>query len=177
MFDWYAVQVVPGKEQAACRVIERLVGADAVREVFAPRYAVQKKFRGEWRMCQALLFPGYVVAVASDAGLLKARLSGVPEFTRLLTMGETYLPLEERDRALIETLTSRDCRCVEMSQAVMEGDRVVVTSGPLKGHEAWIASVNRHKSLAVLEVEMFGRRLRTRVGLAIVAKRDAEEAS
>lgn len=177
MFDWYAVQVVPGKEQAACRVIERLVGTDAVREVFAPRYAVQKKFRGEWRMCQALLFPGYVVAVASDAGLLKARLSGVPEFTRLLTMGETYLPLEERDRALIETLTSQDCRCVEMSQAVMEGDRVVVTSGPLKGHEAWIASVNRHKSLAVLEVEMFGRRLRTRVGLAIVAKRDAEEGS
>lgn len=177
MYQWYAVQVQPGKEETACRLIRRLIGPDVVREAFSPRYAVQKKYRGEWRMCQALLFPGYIVAVASDAAALKTRLSGVPEFTRLLAMGETYLPLGQRDRALIEALTSQGCRCVEMSQAVMEGDRVAVTSGPLVGREAWIVSVNRHKGLAVLEVEMFGRRLRMKVGLAIVAKRGAEGAS
>ncbi len=175
MSDWFAIQVVPGKEVAACRVLERLIGPDVVQEVFAPRYAVQKKFKGEWRVCQQLLFPGYVIAVSSNVGALRASLSRVPEFTRLLTMGETYLPLEEHERALIEELTCRECRVVPMSTAVMEGDRVVVTAGPLKDHEAWIASVNRHKSLAVLEVEMFGRKLCTKVGLAILARRDASK--
>ena len=59
---------------------------------------------------------------------------------------------------------------------VIEGDRVVVTSGPLRGHEGWIKSVNRRKSLAFLEVEMFGRKLKTKVGLGIVARRPSADA-
>ncbi len=177
MSGWYAIQVQPGKEVEACRVLMGLIGPDVVQEVFTPRYAVQKKFKGEWRVCQQLLFPGYVVAVTSDVSALKAGLSKVPKFTRLLTLGETYLPLAEHERALIEELTSRECRVVPMSIAVMEGDRVVVTDGPLKGREAWISSVNRHKSLAMLELEMFGRKICTKVGLAIVAKSDAEKDS
>ena len=57
----------------------------------------------------------------------------------------------------------------------MEGDHVVVTGGPLKGHEGWIRSVNRQKSLAFLEIEMFGRKLKTKVGLAILNRRSVEE--
>ena len=86
-------------------------------------------------------------------------------------MGETYLPLDERDRAWIESLTRKGARTVEMSTAVMEGDHVVVTGGPLKGHEGWICAVNRQKSHAFLEIEMFGRKLRTKVGLAILSRR------
>lgn len=57
----------------------------------------------------------------------------------------------------------------------MEGDHVVVTGGPLKGHEGWICTVNRQKSLAFLEIEMFGRKLKTKVGLAILSRSSVEE--
>ena len=171
MADWFAVQVASGKEEPTCRLMRRLVSADVLPEAFAPRFETQKKYQGEWRMCQSVLFPGYIIAVTPRVDVLRARLARVPEFTRVLTMGETYLPLEDADRAWIESLTSRKGRTVEMSCGFMEGDRVVVTSGPLMGHEGWIAAVNRQKSLAFLVIEMFGRKLRTKVGLAILAKR------
>ena len=172
--DWYAVQVSPGKEEATCRLMRRLVPARVLDEAFTPRFASQKKYQGEWRACSQVLFPGYVIAVTPDVQALHDSLTGVPEFTRLLAMGETYLPLEERDRAWIEALTSRECRTVQMSQAIYEGDRVVVTSGPLVGHEAWIDSVNRHKGLAYLRIQMFGRTIHTKVGLAVVARRPSD---
>lgn len=177
MSHWYAIQVTSGKEESTCRLMRRLVPSAVLEEVFTPRYETQKKYQGEWRMCQSILFPGYVVAVTPDVDELRLRLRGVPEFTRVLAMGETYLPLDERDRAWIESLTRKGARTVEMSAAVMEGDHVVVTGGPLKGHEGWICAVNRQKSLAFLEIEMFGRKLKTKVGLAILSRQVNEGAS
>ena len=177
MSHWYAIQVTSGKEESTCRLMRRLVPLAVLEEVFTPRYETQKKYQGEWHMCQSILFPGYVVAVTPDVDELRLRLRGVPEFTRVLAMGETNLPLDERDRAWIESLTRKGARTVEMSTAVMEGDHVVVTGGPLKDHEGWICAVNRQKSLAFLEIEMFGRKLKTKVGLAILSRQVNEGAS
>ena len=94
MSHWYAIQVTSGKEESTCRLMRRLVSATVLEEVFTPRYETQKKYQGEWRMYQSILFPGYVVAVTPDVDELRARLRGVPEFTRVLAMGETYLPLD-----------------------------------------------------------------------------------
>lgn len=58
-----------------------------------------------------------------------------------------------------------------MSMGFMEGDKVVVFSGPLKGREGCITSVNRRKSVAYIELDMCGRRVKTRIGLGIVRKR------
>ena len=169
---WYVVQVLGGKEEAMCRLIERMVDDKGVlQECFTPRYETQKKVRGSWKTCRNVLFPGYLIAVTDDIERLRAALRGVPEFIRLLTNGETFTPLDDKDKAWICAFTEEGNRTVEMSMGVIEGDRVVVTSGPLRGHEGWIKSVNRRKSLAFLEVEMFGRKLKTKVGLGIVARR------
>lgn len=170
---WYAVQVVAGKEEATCKLIERLVSPEVLQEVFTPRFETQKKVRGEWIMCTNVLFPGYVIAVTNKVDQLRRALHAVPEFTHVLAMGETYLPLDRRERALICAFTRPGDRTVEMSMGVKEGDRVVVTSGPLVGREAMIASINRRKSLAFIDIEMFGRTMRTKVGLGIVATRES----
>lgn len=93
MSHWYAIQVTSGKEESTCRLMRRLVPSAVLEEVFTPRYETQKKYQGEWRMCQSILFPGYVVAVTPDVDELRLRLRGVPEFTRVLAMGETTCPL------------------------------------------------------------------------------------
>ena len=59
---------------------------------------------------------------------------------------------------------------IEMSEGVIEGDQVRITKGPLRHHEGWIKKINRHKRLAYLEIEMFGRTLEAKVGLGIVRK-------
>lgn len=60
---------------------------------------------------------------------------------------------------------------MKMSKGVIEGDRVMVTRGPLKGHEALIARIDRHKRLAWVDMDMFGRHKTIRVGLEIVSKK------
>ena len=60
---------------------------------------------------------------------------------------------------------------MEMSEGLIEGDCVTVISGPLKGREASIVRIDRHKRLAWVDVSMFGRHKMIRVGLEIVSKR------
>lgn len=50
-----------------------------------------------------------------------------------------------------------------------DGDQVVVTAGPLLGHEGLIKTINRRKSTAYLELDLCGRRVTTRVGLAVLS--------
>lgn len=154
-----------------CRLVARVADEGTLEECFTPCYETQKKVRGEWVTVRPVLFPGYLIAVTSDVEALRRRLREVPEFTRLLSMGGAFVPLSDEERAWIGAFTEKGSRTVEMSMGVIEGDRVVVTSGPLLGQEALIKSVNRRKSVAYLELEMFGRKLTTKVGLGIVRKR------
>lgn len=167
---WYVIQVATGKERAICEFIERVAPEGSLEECFSPSFETQMKVRGEWVPATKLLFPGYVIAVTSHIEKLEAVLRQVPEFTRVLSVGETFVPLHEEDQAWIGAFTKKGARTVPMSSGVMEGDRVVVTSGPLVGREALIKSVNRHKSLAFLEFEICGRVVTTKVGLGIVQK-------
>ena len=43
-----------------------------------------------------------------------------------------------------------------------------LTAGPLLGHEGLIKTINRRKSTAYLELDLCGRRVTTRVGLAVL---------
>ena len=47
----------------------------------------------------------------------------------------------------------------------------MVIRGPLKGHEARITRIDRHKRLAWMDMDMFGRHKTIRVGLEIVSKK------
>lgn len=167
---WYVVQVMTGRESHLRELIRREVGPEVLSECFIPSFEVQKKVRGAWRIERARLFPGYVFVVTGDIEELKLRLRRVPEFVRLLTVGESFVALEASERAWLASFTAAGERVIPMSMGAVEGDRIVVTRGPLMGHEGWIVRVNRRKSLAFIQVEVFGRRIETKIGLGIVRK-------
>ena len=168
---WYVIQVVSGRERKVCELLRAKIGEDVLKECFSPAYATQRKVRGEWEEHRSLLFPGYVIAVTRDAAELKARMRTVAEFTRLLSLGERFTSLTKAERAWICAYTQRGERVMPMSMAVMEGDQVRVVQGPLLGQEAFIDHVDRRRSTAYIELEMFGRRIKTKIGLGVVAKR------
>lgn len=167
---WYVVQVMTGRESRLRELICREAGPEVLIECFIPSFEVQKKIRGTWRVERARLFPGYVFVVTGDIEELKLRLRRVPEFARLLTVGESFVALEASERAWLAAFTTADDRVIPMSMGAVEGDRIVVTQGPLMGREGWIVRVNRRKSLAFIQVEMFGRKIETKIGLGIVRK-------
>ena len=180
--EWYVIQVETGREQAMCQLIQRVCKAADVSsdedgyhlldECFSPQFTTRHKIHGEWVDLQKRLLPGYVVAVTSHPAALRQQLHRVPKFTRLLTMGETFVPLREEDRAWLDEATHKGDRTVPMSMACKDGDTIVVTEGPLVGHEGQITRINRSKCLAFLEFHVGGKKITTQVGLGIVGKPD-----
>lgn len=172
---WYVVQVIKGREEAMAALIERVVPRDILEECFAPRYATERKVRGVWEPCERDLFPGYIIAITDDPAALERALVQLPEFARVISMGETFVPLSEEEVDLIGGFTKRGSRTVPMSRAVKEGERVMVVSGPLVGHEGLIREINRRKSLAFLEIDLCGRTVGVRMGLGVVSAPDSME--
>lgn len=173
---WYVIQVARGREEAMVELIARVASAEVLEECFYPQYEAEIKLHGLWVPCAKPLFPGYLIAISDDPVALESELARLPEFARLLTMGERPVPLADEEVALIGALTRPGERVVPMSRAVKEGERVTVVDGPLVGHEGLIRDVNRRKSTAYLEVNLCGRTVSTRVGLAVLAASDEDAA-
>ena len=167
----FVVQVVGGQEDRAAALIAKLAQG-AVDDCFVPKREVTHRKSGQWHRILEKLFPGYVFVRTSAPKQIREALGRVPAFTRMLTSaGDTCLPLTADEVAWINSVTNADTHVMEMSEGVIEGDRVMVIRGPLKGYEARITRIDRHKRLAWVDMDMFGRHKTIRVGLEIVSKK------
>ena len=166
---WYVIQVRTGMEEEIRQQCERVIEKEILEHCFIPYCEQMKRYQGQWHKERKILFPGYVFLVCEDEEQLYHRLKKVIGLTKLIGTGREVVPLAEDEVDLLMEFGKEE-QIVAMSEGIIEDDRVVVTSGPLKGHEAMIRKVDRHKRRAYLEVEMFGRKVETQVGLEIVAK-------
>lgn len=169
---WYAIQVIGGRENTVLTEIKRTVDPECYKEVFAPKFETQKKVRGEWITTAAPLLPGYLIVDTGQIDAFSTQLRKVKALTKVLGSNESFIPLTRPEMEWLDSFTNNPHRTVGMSTAVKEGDRIVITSGPLIQHQGLIKSINRRKSLAFLEIRMFGRTITTKVGLAILRKQD-----
>lgn len=124
---------------------------------------------GEWVKTTKPLFPGYLICDTADPRTVQQYLLRMDDFVRVLAQDGQFVPLAKEEVQLIGGFTHRGDRVVPMSEALKDGDQVVVTAGPLLGHEGLIKSINRRKSTAYLELDLCGRRVTTRVGLAVLS--------
>lgn len=166
---WYVIQVQTGQERQMAELIERVAKPQALDECFFPQYETEIKVRGQFVRCAKPLFGGYVIAVTGTPERVVRILRELPQFAHLLVQGDRFVPLAPEEVELIGGFTQAGERVVPMSMAVKVGDDVVVTSGPLKGHEGLISEINRHKSVAILRMELCGRTVSARVGLGVVS--------
>ena len=175
---WYVVQVTGGSEERMCRKIERAcVELDAtntdgarvgLKECFSPRYASRKKRMGRWYDVERPLMPGYVVADVLDPAMLARALGSLNAYCRVLTSGKAYCPLDDAERQWIQGQTSAGNRTVPLSLGYKEGEKLVITDGPLKGREALITKIDRKNSLAHLELHAGQMTIKAKVGLVIL---------
>ena len=168
--ETYVIQTTSGSEHRVKELIEKIVGPDLVSDCFIPTFLVRKRYGDEIRLKEKKLTPGYLYVVSPDITSVARALSDVPAFTRLLSQDGRFVPLERADMAWIDRLTRPNERVIPMSTGVIEHDRVIVQSGPLKGLEGWIRKIDRHKCLAYLEVRILGRVKTIGVGLEIVRR-------
>lgn len=166
----YVIQVTGGNEVHVRDLITRLLGP-LVGECFIPQREVFRRVGGEWVTLRERLFPGYLFITTNKIQEVSQRLSRVPAFTRLLGKSdERIIPLTREEVAWLRVLLTPQTKVLETSEGIIEGDRVIVTEGPLKGHEAQIVKIDRHRRFAYLDMRMFGRAKTIKVGLRIVQK-------
>ena len=174
---WYAIQVIHGREDAMARLICKVVPAEILSECFSPTFETETKVKGTWVPVRRLMLPGYLIAVTDDPRGVTDCLNQLPEFCRVLKQGGAFVPLGKDEVSLIDNFTKTGARCVPMSTAIKDGDRVVVTEGPLVGHEGLISNIDRHKSIAYLEINICGRLTKARIGLSVVTAYAASSAN
>ena len=89
--------------------------------------------------------------------------------TKLLRADRDILTLSPAEEELMRKLGDEE-HVTRMSYGIIEGDKITVTDGPLKGLEGLIRRIDRHKRQCIVETEMFGQRSKMTVGIEIVSK-------
>lgn len=171
---WYAIWVRTGQEEKVLSLCEKIIRdreeeAKAYRQCFLPKYERAKKVEGRWIKQKELLFPGYLFFVSDHVEKLTKQLKNIPEFTKVLGDEQEPIALYFHEVEFLQKYTNED-KVLEMSLGFIEGDRLVVTEGPLKDYQGKIVHVDRHKRLATLEMEFFGRVVRMKVGVEVVRR-------
>lgn len=168
---WYVIQVYTGREaEMAQKCRERVVRAG--EEIFIPLAQRQTKIRGERTMIETKLFPGYIFIETEQIEDFRLRLKRIEGMAKLLQTGDDITPLEPQEEEYLKKLGGAE-HIVRYSQGYLEGERLIVTSGPLTGYEGNVKKILRHKRLAVLEIPLLGRMVEVTLGLGVVERLDS----
>lgn len=140
-----------------------------LRTLLYPILPTEETISGEWHIQERILFPGYVFLIAENPEKLVNELRKVIGLTKLIGTGDEIVPLVQKEIDLLMKIGT-DKQLVEMSSGIIENDRVQILAGPLMGMEGNIRRIDRHKRMAYMEIEMFGRTVEMKVGLEIIRK-------
>jgi transcriptional antiterminator RfaH len=123
--QWYALHVRPNYEMAVATQLRRLGVEEYLPIDSASRTAQRSKFPSGYP-----LFPGYIFAFLN----LRAgpKLYSIPGVLRLLGYGGQATPIEDREIAMVRSITNSGLP-VEAISYLQAGDRVSLTAGPLAG--------------------------------------------
>ena len=129
----YAIQVASGQEAKVEELIRRFIDESMIGEIFVPRFETMRRCKGKWHKRTERLTPGYLYVETSDAEKLALQLRRVPAFTKVLGNNEVFIPLNDEEVAWLNAFTGGDRRVIEMSEGIVEGSKVIVLRGPLRG--------------------------------------------
>lgn len=150
-------------------LLTRVLDGCVSEPVYQPTYLTESKFHGIWKPVERDLLRGYLIAVSRDGEALAEAVERVVEFCRVLGTDAGPVALSAREAELFGALGEPGRRTLPMSRGYrLPSGEVVVAEGPLRGREALIAGVDRHKSTAALEVRVAGETVRARAGLALL---------
>lgn len=169
---WYVMQVTPGGENKTVQMCQHIVEDDYIEEIFVPEIEQMKRFKGEWHKVKKVMFPGYVFVSTHKELDLYENLKSVPTLTKILKTGEDITPVTPREEDFIKKLIGKE-KIAEVSVGYIEGDKLIVTEGPLIGMEGLVKKIDRHKRITILQMEMFGNLTEVTMGLEVLSKSPA----
>ena len=166
---WYVIQVYTGRELEIARQCRERVVAEG-EDVFVPLAERWTKVHGERTLITSRLFPGYVFIETDQIEDFSNRLNRIYTMTKVLRTGEEMTPIQPEEEEYLRRLGGND-HVVKYSEGYLEGEQLVVTSGPLKDFKGKVKKVLRHKRLVVMEVPLLGHEVEVTLGMGITERR------
>jgi len=149
--NWYVVHCLTGREEEVRSRIQ-----DSGIKAVVPRRLMKERCGGVWREVERVLFPGYVFILAGITPHEYYAVRYVPGAIRLLPGRHSRpLPLPEEEVTLILQLTMNG-DTLGLSEVFVEGGRVTVVSGPLKGLEGHIVKLDARRFRARVNISIMG---------------------
>lgn len=170
MSNWYAIQCISGKEEAARKC---LVNLFSHYKTFFPKRELEIRKGGKVNKQIKALFPGYfflqsgsrlmyvqaveivkkINEVFSTSALLK--VVGMTSDKELCGSSE-LIPIQNHEMDLFLGITN-DNEVVEFSKYKKAGDKIKIINGPLSGFEGIVLKLNARKKRVKVGVELFGQ--------------------
>lgn len=141
-------------------------------QVYSPKLERIKRIRGVDQTVVSYMFPGYLFIETNHQEELflrirEARGRSIFQYCKMLRYQEYILPLSPEEEQRIRLLCS-DEHLVRSSVGYMEGDRLIVTAGPLKDMVGYVKKIDRHKKTALLKLPFMGEERNIIVGLEVL---------
>ena len=134
MNEYYVIQVTSGGEYRTLKIIKEIISDELITSAYIPKMKKYKKYRGDWHTVEEILFPGYIFIETDNIRELYYDLQKVPKLTKILGIdGDVIYPLSESEVYFIKSFCDNDDHTVDISTGFIEGDRVIITDGPLLG--------------------------------------------
>ena len=167
---WYVVHTYSGYENKVKANIEKTIEnrklQDQILEVSVPMQEVVEVKNGKKKTVQKKMFPGYVLLnmeMNDDTWYVVRNTRGVTGF---VGPGSKPVPLTE------EEMISMGIKNDEVMIDFAIGDTVIVTSGAWEDTVGVIKSINTHKQIVTISVDMFGRETPVEIGFTDVKVRE-----
>lgn len=163
---WYVIQTTKGREKKVMPEIRQHV-AEPDEPVFVMEYEKMYRHHGEWTPDRVNLFAGYIFVDTKRPEAFDIRLRSKYHPLKLMTVDDVITPIRPEEQSFLMELGGEE-HIVRYSEGFKENDRIIIESGPLKGHEGEIEKIDRHNREGVIRLKMFGRELMVTLGLGIV---------
>ncbi len=159
-FQWYAIQVYSGSEQAVKRGIELLAVEhgieDKIDTVIVPTEEVIEVKKGEKKITERTLYPGYVFAHLELDTSLWHKIQRLPKVSRFIGEGKNATPLTEADIKVI--LDKMENKSAPRPKVDFEnGEMVRIIEGPFSNFTGMVEEYDLDHGKLKLNVSIFGR--------------------
>ncbi len=159
-FQWYAIQVYSGSEQAVKKGIELLAVEngieDQIESIIVPTEEVIEVKNGEKKITERVLYSGYVFAHVSLDTSLWHKIQSLPRVSRFIGEGKTATPLSEADIKVI--LDKMEKKAAPRPKVDFEdGEMVRIVDGPFANFTGMVEEYDLDHGKLKLNVSIFGR--------------------
>ena len=159
-FQWYAIQVYSGSEQAVKKGIELLAVENGIEDqldkIIVPTEEVIEVKNGDKKITERVLYSGYVFASVDLDTSLWHKIQSLPRVSRFIGEGKTATPLTDSDIKVI--LDKMEKKSDPRPKIDFEnGEMVRIVDGPFSNFTGMVEEYDLDHGKLKLNVSIFGR--------------------